>query len=119
MLDHLASFTDHQGGRLRLGPDGKLYYTIGNQGANQYSRTCYADRAQRLPTQQEVDNKDFAAYEGKTLRFNVDGSIPEDNPVINGVRSHVIPMDTAIHKVLYSWVINYSKKNKDRVRMMR
>ncbi|MCQ9122283.1 hypothetical protein BKG95_06775 [Rodentibacter pneumotropicus] len=89
VLDNLASFTDHQGGRLRLGPDGKLYYTIGNQGANQYSRTCYADRAQRLPTQQEVDNKDFAAYEGKTLRFNVDGSIPEDNPVINGVKSHV------------------------------
>lgn len=44
VLDNLASFTDHQGGRLRLGPDGKLYYTIGNQGANQYSRTCYADR---------------------------------------------------------------------------
>ena len=28
-------------------------------------------------------------YEGKVLRINPDGSIPEDNPVINGVKSHI------------------------------
>ncbi|OOF35593.1 hypothetical protein BKK49_12445 [Rodentibacter rarus] len=30
VLDNLTSFTDHQGGRLRLGADDKLYYTIDN-----------------------------------------------------------------------------------------
>lgn len=89
VMDKLASYTDHQGGRLRLGPDGKLYYVIGNQGANQYSRTCVPDRAQRLPTADEVAKKDWAAYQGKTLRLNVDGSVPNDNPVLNGVQSHV------------------------------
>ncbi|MEG9482546.1 glucose/sorbosone family PQQ-dependent dehydrogenase [Mannheimia sp. HC-2023] len=89
VLDKLASYTDHQGGRLLLGPDNKLYYTIGNQGANQYDRTCMADRAQRLPTAEELANKDWAAYQGKTLRFNTDGSVPEDNPVLNGVKSHI------------------------------
>lgn len=77
VLDNLTSFTDHQGGRLRLGPDCKLYYTTDTQGANQYSCTCYAYRVKCLPPLQEVDNKDFAAYEGKTLRFNIDGSLPE------------------------------------------
>lgn len=89
ILDKLASYTDHQGGRLLLGDDGKLYYTIGNQGANQYDRTCMADRAQRLPTADEIKSQDWVAYEGKTLRLNTDGSIPSDNPVLNGVRSHV------------------------------
>ena len=28
-------------------------------------------------------------YQGKLLRINLDGSVPRDNPVINGVRSHV------------------------------
>jgi len=29
------------------------------------------------------------AYKDKTLRMNLDGSIHEDNPEIEGVRSHV------------------------------
>ena len=28
-------------------------------------------------------------YQGKILRINLDGSIPSDNPIVNGVRSHV------------------------------
>ncbi len=28
-------------------------------------------------------------YEGKTLRLNLDGSIPDDNPTISGIRSHI------------------------------
>ena len=28
-------------------------------------------------------------YEGKVLRMNSDGTIPTDNPTINGVQSHV------------------------------
>ena len=33
--------------------------------------------------------KDWSKYQGKILRLNLDGSIPADNPLINGVRSHV------------------------------
>ena len=32
---------------------------------------------------------DFQTYQGKILRMNLDGSIPTDNPELNGVRSHV------------------------------
>jgi cytochrome c553 len=46
-------------------------------------------RAQRLPTQAEIQAKSYAAYVGKSLRLNLDGSIPNDNPAIAGVRSHV------------------------------
>jgi glucose/arabinose dehydrogenase len=51
----------HQGGPLRFGADGKLYVALGEQTAGAPS--------QRLDTLQ-----------GKILRLNPDGSIPEDNP---------------------------------------
>jgi PQQ-dependent dehydrogenase (s-GDH family) len=46
-------------------------------------------RAQELPTASEIAARDWRGYEGKILRVNPDGSIPADNPVLNGVRSHV------------------------------
>ncbi|HKQ36879.1 MAG TPA: PQQ-dependent sugar dehydrogenase [Verrucomicrobiae bacterium] len=51
----------HQGGPIRFGNDGKLYIAIGEQTAGQ--------PAQSLNTLQ-----------GKILRINSDGSIPNDNP---------------------------------------
>jgi PQQ-dependent dehydrogenase (s-GDH family) len=30
-----------------------------------------------------------STYQGKILRINLDGSIPNDNPTLNGVRSHI------------------------------
>ncbi|MFC8393190.1 PQQ-dependent sugar dehydrogenase [Streptomyces sp. NPDC057238] len=85
-----ASGSDHQSARLGYGPDGKLYYTIGDQGANQLQHYCEPNRAQRLPTKEEIESKDRIACRGKTLRLNPeDGSIPADDPVLGGVRSHV------------------------------
>ena len=89
ILDKLPASSDHNSGRLRLGPDEKLYYTIGDQGHNQ---GMYVDReiqSQQLPTAEQVANGDFSSYPGKVLRLNLDGSIPSDNPVLEGVRSHV------------------------------
>ena len=80
---------DHLGGRLKIGPDRKLYYTIGDLGNNQLGNYCTPIEAQRLPTQAEIQAKNYAAYVGKVLRLNPDGSIPNDNPEIAGVRSHV------------------------------
>ncbi|HEX2298708.1 MAG TPA: PQQ-dependent sugar dehydrogenase, partial [Pseudonocardiaceae bacterium] len=76
-------------GRLLIGPDQKLYYAIGDQGNNQFERSCEPIRAQDLPHAAEVAGKDWHNYVGKILRLNLDGSIPGDNPVLAGVRSHV------------------------------
>jgi putative heme-binding domain-containing protein len=51
----------HQGGALHFGADGKLYVALGDQTAG-------------LPAQQ------LTTLQGKLLRINPDGSIPEDNP---------------------------------------
>jgi uncharacterized repeat protein (TIGR03806 family) len=53
----------HQGGALHFGPDGKLYVAIGDQTAGQ-------------PAQ------DLHTFQGKILRLNPDGSVPEDNPFV-------------------------------------
>ena len=76
-------------GRMKIGPDRKLYYTIGDQGNDQLGNYCVPIESQRLPTQAEIQAKNYAAYVGKSLRLNLDGSIPNDNPQIAGVRSHV------------------------------
>jgi PQQ-dependent dehydrogenase (s-GDH family) len=85
----LPAGTDHQGGRLVFGPDGKLYFTIGDLGANQLANFCKPDHAQSIPTVAQIQARDWSLYEGKVLRLNLDGSIPSDNPTIGGVRSHV------------------------------
>ncbi len=89
LIDNLPASNDHNSGRLIFGPDDKLYYTIGDQGNNQNSNYCKTILAQILPTQAEVDQKDWTNYPGKILRLNIDGSIPEDNPIFEGVRSHI------------------------------
>jgi PQQ-dependent dehydrogenase (s-GDH family) len=89
ILGDLPAGTDHQGGRLVIGPDRKLYFTIGDLGANQLANFCKPDRAQSLPTLAQVQHRDWSLYEGKVLRLNMDGSIPSDNPRIAGVRSHI------------------------------
>ena len=85
----LPAGNDHNAGRLKMGPDRKLYLTIGDMGNNQLGNYCQPIEAQRLPTQAEMDAKDYASYVGKSLRFNLDGSIPSDNPRFAGVVSHV------------------------------
>jgi PQQ-dependent dehydrogenase (s-GDH family) len=89
VITGLPGGIDHQSGRLVLGPDGKLYYTIGEQGANQFDLKCEPIIAQHLPTAAQVRARDWTTYQGKVLRLNQDGSIPADNPVLAGVRSHV------------------------------
>jgi glucose/arabinose dehydrogenase len=60
-LDNLSSATNHNGGALEFGPDGKLYAAVGENanGANAQSMNNLL---------------------GKILRINKDGTIPGDNP---------------------------------------
>ncbi|VFJ14416.1 glucose/sorbosone family PQQ-dependent dehydrogenase [Candidatus Nitrosocosmicus franklandus] len=92
VISGLQGSIDHNSGRLAFGLDGKLYYTIGDQGKNQLSLYCLDIEAQTLPTAGDVANQNWTAYQGKVLRMNTDGSIPEDNPVIDGVQSHIFTL---------------------------
>jgi|JI10StandDraft_1071094.scaffolds.fasta_scaffold06130_12 glucose/arabinose dehydrogenase len=60
-LDNLSGATNHNGGALAFGLDGKLYVAVGDNANNAHP--------QNLDT-----------YHGKLLRINKDGSAPTDNP---------------------------------------
>ncbi len=59
----------HNGGRLRFGPDGKLYASTGDAQSGTFS--------------QDINN-----LAGKVLRLNPDGTRPADNPFSNYVWSY-------------------------------
>ena len=63
-LDNLTSATNHNGGAIHFGPDGKLYVATGENA---------------LPSNAQTLNNRL----GKILRINSDGSIPTDNPFFN------------------------------------
>ena len=64
-LDNLpTTATNHNGGAIHFGPDGKLYVAVGD-GANSANS-------------QTLNNR-----HGKVLRLNKDGTIPTDNPFFN------------------------------------
>ncbi len=61
LLDGIAGASLHDGGRLKMGPDRKLYITTGD-----------------ALSQQQAQNT--TSLNGKILRINPNGSIPIDNP---------------------------------------
>lgn len=89
LITGLLASSDHNSGRLKIGPDLKLYYTIGDGGHDQLANYCVPIEAQSLPTGEDVRAKNYFSYQGKSLRLNLDGSVPSDNPIIKGVRSHI------------------------------
>ncbi len=89
LLDNLPAHDDHGGGRLAIGPDGKLYLSRGDQGSNWLVNSCNAIHAQDLPSAADIAARDWTNYQGKILRMELDGAIPADNPTIGGVRSHI------------------------------
>jgi len=60
---------DHAGNDLKIGPDGKLWWSVG-------------DNVPSISNGQTLTN-----IYGKILRFNLDGSVPSDNPFVNVPRA--------------------------------
>ncbi len=71
-LDNLSSATNHNGGAIHFGPDGKLYVGVGENANSANSQT-------------------LVNLLGKVLRINSDGTIPADNPFFNtaGARKEI------------------------------
>ncbi len=61
ILDGIPASSRHDGGRLKFGPDGKLYATTGDAADSSLSQN-------------------LNSLAGKILRLNKNGSIPSDNP---------------------------------------
>ena len=61
IIDNIPAAERNDGGRIKFGPDGKLYIATGD-------------------AQQPELAQDAGSLAGKILRLNSDGSIPEDNP---------------------------------------
>jgi hypothetical protein len=58
------------------------------------------------PRAAQVKAKDWSNYQGKILRMELDGSIPADNPVIDGVaqsRVHVGPPQSSRSRRRAEW----------------
>jgi glucose/arabinose dehydrogenase len=73
---------NHDGGALRIGPDGRLWVSVGDTGIGDSG----GPGASTNPYAQSL-----AALEGKILRLGLDGSIPADNPFVGqgGARGEI------------------------------
>ncbi len=64
-IERSGKSTTHNGGRLAIGPDGKLWVSLGDSGMKGATSQNWGKRA------------------GSILRINLDGSVPADNPKEN------------------------------------
>lgn len=61
LLDNIPAGVGHDGARVRFGPDGRLYITVGDANSPSLAQS-------------------LTSYAGKILRLNDDGTTPADNP---------------------------------------
>ena len=66
----VSAALNHQGGALGFGPDGTLYWGLGDNGSG-------------------ANSQDLTNLHGKILRINPDGSVPSDNPAVSGARAEI------------------------------
>ncbi|MFR3072767.1 MAG: PQQ-dependent sugar dehydrogenase [Paeniclostridium sp.] len=88
LIDKIPGGRIHNGGRIKIGPDKKLYITTGDAGNPELAQ-------------------DIKSKAGKILRIELDGSIPNDNPFANSPvysLGHRNPQGLAwnLENVLYS-----------------
>jgi aldose sugar dehydrogenase len=89
LIQNLPASNDHNGGRLVFGADKTLYYSCGDQGANQFGNCNIEIKSQKDITAAELTAQTWTNYAGHILRLNRDGTVPTDNPTFATVKSHV------------------------------
>ena len=86
VLENIPGSNDHNSARLAIGPDLKLYFSVGDMGAGQFDNLARTNNAQNLNI-----------LEGKILRLNTEPSagswIPADNTYT----------DAGLPTAVYTW----------------
>ena len=99
ILDRVNAADIHDGARVRFGPDGKLYVTMGDVATPSVAQ-------------------DLASLNGKVLRLNDDGSVPNDNPFSSFIYSagHRNPQGLDWHPVTGDlWATEHGQTGNDEV----
>ncbi len=81
LIDDIMNGYDHFGGRMmavKQNGTPYLFFTLGDMGmSEQNAPHCYADQSQNPNN----FGQDVNTQNGKIHRFNMDGSVPDDNPI--------------------------------------
>ena len=121
IVNELTTGFDHLGGRLmaiKQGGEPYLILTIGDNGRSENSGDCYAPQS----TNPNNFTQDISTQNGKIHRFNMDGSIPDDNPVAGNsfyTRGHRNPQGLMYNpdlEILYN--IEHGNRTDDEINIL-
>lgn len=87
ILDHLPASTNHNGGIVQFGPDGKLYVVIGD-------------------AENTANSQSLTTLAGKILRLNPDGSAPSDNPFFSNPSANAQKVFSLGHRNSYGFTFH-------------
>lgn len=102
IIENIPGNANHNGGRIKFGPDGKLYVTTGD-------------------SQNPSTAQDKNSLAGKILRLNDDGLIPSDNPFPNSPvysYGHRNPQGLAWDSSGKLWATEHGQKAQDEVNLI-
>jgi glucose/arabinose dehydrogenase len=87
ILDNLPASTNHNGGIIQFGPDGKLYVIIGD-------------------SENSANSQSLTTLAGKILRVNPDGSPPTDNPFFSNANANAKKVFSLGHRNSYGFTFH-------------